>query len=545
MAINEAQGLDWKRIAASFKASAESMVADRRGRADQSMDRYMSRLVVLMTSNAAPPLTPTELVRLILIHMDEGAKVERERARAAFEAAAAGVRGRAIGPELARLIVRHTPRWRPSWPGAPSSLSGSAPKPSTNSFRSTTARAPVRAADVYLGLEAFDLACRENAVDCTLPDVHRFMREIIIPIERGAAEGEITALQSLRSFTANFRVEHTVRQVEETERGVVLGLRDSVKGEGAIIFSDALDLNEGREGAVPRRIPGTRTTHPFLDRFNQECDRRSRPELRFASLKELSERSAIEAGLPREAFLEFDKKRGTWRDRRPAFPDRSRPRAAFVPAAEGRLEGILDAFVDGVPPGPGPSGSGDKSEGENGIVPDVDSPGPTVASVGPVGSGGSHWVRMGPDGSGWVCEISDVKPPLRTPGPTFGAGPTNRGRGPRAVSAPSPGPAPLEDLLRRVALALGFRHAGPGDVRTLARASSGPLRAARARFPSRRFHARRSPWPLGGVSERPVASHCSVGVRCRCAGATLDLPDHSFPGPSPRTGGYSSGPTRD
>ncbi len=444
MAVNEAQGLSWKVIAPAFKASAESMVADRRGRPDQTMDEYMSRLVALMTSNAAPPLTPTELVRLVLVHMDESAKREREGARARFEAAAEAVRGRSIGPALARLITREYPTVE-SFMRRRSKLAGALTSEArAQDFSFGDGRRPGAWAHIYLGLEAFARACRENGVEWSLPTPAEFLRDIVIPIERGAAEVEVTALQSFRLFAANYRVEHTVRQIETTEGGQIVDSRDSVKGEGSIIFTDAFDLSEGREGATPKKIPGDWITAPFLDRFNVECDRRSRPELRFASLKELSERAALEAGLPREAFLEFSKTRGEWEVRRVSFPDGGRPRAAFVPAVEGQIEGIIENAGDLAPPRSNQSVSGNAVSNEFSHSTDEESSGHKDPEVCPVVSGG---VQLCPVVSGCVRgvsgEISDVKSPLRSPGHTdHPSGPNGTNRAPGQLereAAPNPG----------------------------------------------------------------------------------------------------------
>ncbi len=419
MAVNEAQGLGWKVIAASFKASAESMVADRRGRADQTMDEYMSRMVALMTSNAAPPLTPTELVRLILVHMDESAKLEREGARARFEAAAAAVRGRAIGPALARLITREYPTVESFMRRRSKLAEALASEARAQVFSFGDGRRPGAWAHIYIGLEAFARACRENGVEWSMPTLAEFLRDVVIPIERGAAEVEVTALQSFRSFVANYRVEHTIRQIETTERGQIVESRDSVKGEGSIIFTAALDLNEGREGATPKRIPGDWITAPFMDRFNVECDRRSRPELRFASLKELSERAALEAGLPREAFLQFDKARGSWNVRKMMFPDGGRPRAAFVPAAEGQLEGIIENVGASDRPRTDPGVGGDTSSGESGHSTEEEPPAHNCSEACPtVGSGGQLCPVVGSRGQGVGSGISDVKSPSGPPAHT-------------------------------------------------------------------------------------------------------------------------------
>jgi hypothetical protein len=251
LAVNEAQGLNWKAIGASFKASAESMVADRRGRPDQTMDEYMSRLVALMTSNAAPPLTPTEMVRVILIHMDESAKFERERDRVAFETAANALRGRAIGPALARMIIRELPTVD-AFMRRRSELAASLATEAVGAgFSFGDGRRPGAWAHVYIGLEAFDRACRENGVDWALPPVARFLADVVIPVERGAAEAEVTALQLFRAFVANYRVDHTVRQVETTERGVVVDAEIRLKAKARSSFRTP-SMSGKRRRTTPR-----------------------------------------------------------------------------------------------------------------------------------------------------------------------------------------------------------------------------------------------------------------------------------------------------
>jgi hypothetical protein len=317
--------------------------------------------------------------------MDEGAKHEREQARVAFETAVAGVRGRAIGPELARGIARAYPTVG-LFMGRRAAIAEEIRTAANDlDFSFNDGRRPGAWAHVYIGLEAFDHACRSLGVEWMLPSLPAFLRDVVIPIERGAAETEVTALGAFRTFTANFRVEFTTRQFQTTERGAVVEARDAVKGEGSIIFSDALDLNEGREGTVPRKIPGDWVTGPFLDRYNEQCDRRSRPELRFASLKELSEQAAIEAGLSREAFLAFDLKRGTWRDRKVYFPLGGRPRAAFVPTVEGPIEGTIDTLGTSEPPGRQVIGGHDGKDTQTKPVHAEDHAAPRTGKVGAIG----------------------------------------------------------------------------------------------------------------------------------------------------------------
>jgi hypothetical protein len=344
MGVSEAQGLHWKLIGPDLKASAEGGRATRRGKSGLDMNDYRSRLVAIMSSNTAPPLTPTELVRLILIHMDESSKDARVEKAPAFEVATSKLRGRCFGPSLSRLIRESYPTVG-EFMGRRSSLADEirdAAKAARFSFND--GRRPGAWAHVLLGLEAFGRACAEKAVPWKCPDVAQFLSEVIIPIERAAAEAEVTPLQSFRSFLANFRLEHTVRHTSVYDRQGVVEEKDSVKGEGSVIFADALDLNEGVEGRTAARIPGDWITKPILDRYNEECDKRQRPELRFASLKELSERTAIEAGFPPTAFLRFDKEQDCWKVRQPHFPIGRRFSAGFVPSQEGTLAGTIEGY---------------------------------------------------------------------------------------------------------------------------------------------------------------------------------------------------------
>ncbi|MGC2290044.1 MAG: hypothetical protein WA688_09355, partial [Thermoplasmata archaeon] len=263
-------------------------------------------------------------------------------------------------------------------------------------------------------------------IDWAAPSIPEFVLDVVAPIEAGATEMEITAISAFRDFLAMFRVEHTVRKTSVYEHGGGIEESDSVKGEGTIMLDSGIDVNEGRDGLAPKRIAGDWVRAPVLDRYNAEQDRRSRPELRFGSLKELSECAAREAGLPGEAFLRYDKGRGLWKPRQPQFNDGSRKSAAFVPREEGLIDGVLEGTAWASTTGPPLVQSRLENDTENGDFSDVESSGTRGSRQVPVGHAGSLQVPAGP---GQVPEAStEVKtapgPPLRDPGTRSGAPPT-------------------------------------------------------------------------------------------------------------------------
>jgi len=346
-AVNEVQGLNWRVVAPDIKASSESGRATRRGRSDQSMVDYLSRAVFLMTSNAVPPLTGTELVRLFVVHMDESAKSERRARAKEFERAAAAVRGRRVGPAIARRIRSSYPTIRALMDRRTGVAEEIRRAVVDQGLPISDGRRAGAWAHVFIGLEAFGGACADLGVDWSLPAVSEFVREVVAPIETGAAEMEVTAIQTFRDFLMLFRMEHTIKTTV-SDYGVRT-VEDAVRGEGTLLWTSDIDLNDGVPNSTPKRIAGVWVRTPILDRYNSEQERRSRPELRFGSLKELSETAARDAGLPAEAFLRYHE--GLWKPKQPQFPDGSRKSAAFIPQQEGPIDGILEGWAGaGDPP---------------------------------------------------------------------------------------------------------------------------------------------------------------------------------------------------
>ncbi|MCI4343472.1 MAG: hypothetical protein L3J92_05090 [Thermoplasmata archaeon] len=320
------------------------------------MDYYHSREVVLFTANPPPPLSPAELVRLLLVHWDDGARLERLGRADEFEKAAANTMGRRIGPALSRFIQSSYPTVR-ALMGRRKELTEEIRAAATAlDLQWTDGRRPGALANVWIGLEAFGAACVAHGVLWAPPSIPDFVREVAAPLETASVEMQVTPLAAFRAWFSLFRNTNTVRKVQVDRHGGDAYETDSPKGEGTLFFTDAIDLNEDgpddRRPLAPARIAGVWVREGIRDAYNAEQDKRSRPELRFGSLKELSETAAREGGLPGEAFLRFDKRHNLWKPQQPRFADGKNLSAAFIPDQEGRLEGILDNYLPHTAPHP-------------------------------------------------------------------------------------------------------------------------------------------------------------------------------------------------
>jgi hypothetical protein len=270
LCVNEASGLEQRKVGAAFKDAAEREVVDKRGQPDLGMVTYRARSVLLLTGNAFPFSNPSVLVRILGVRFDDRKARERHHKEARQEFDVLMSRLRPIGYDLTRYALSRY-EYLERLVVEVEILRGNIEKAYPGELRD-----PRRAqawACVYLGLELWESYASFRGAEWKRPNVQEFVDWVVVPVEASTFEGGIVAVHRFASWWARFRVMNLDRT-------------GTAKGFGQLWTTDAIRAGEDM-------ISGTLVPSAVLDDYNANTE----PEFTISSLAELGRQVSTEWGL--------------------------------------------------------------------------------------------------------------------------------------------------------------------------------------------------------------------------------------------------------